>query len=56
MNKFATWTKVIITGCDGVVFQGYNKNVYEHKGANIYFRGSVIMRAHFKWMSLNLGL
>ena len=49
-NKFAEWTKIIILYCDGALFQGYNKNPVEFNGQKIYFRGSKIVRAHFKWV------
>ena len=49
-NKFAEWTKIVLLYCDGVLFQGYNKNPYNHKGRDLFFRGSRIMRAHLKWI------
>ena len=55
-NKFANWTKVVLLNCDGTFFQGYNKDPVEHEGQKLYFRGSVIMRAHFKWIDEKFGL
>ena len=49
-NKFAEWTKIVLLYCDGALFQGYNKNPYPHKGKDLFFRGSRIMRAHLKWI------
>ena len=46
---------MIILYCDGALFQGYNKNPVEHKGKKLYFRGSRIVRAHFKWIDDNYG-
>ena len=48
-NKFRDWTKVVIMGCDGGGFQGNNVNPVKHNGSTLYFRGSVNMRAIFKW-------
>lgn len=56
MSKFATWTKIIVPDCSGAAFQGYNKDPVEHEDAKIYFRGSAIMRSHFKWIDENYGL
>ena len=56
LNKFASWTKIIIPHCDGSLFQGNNKDVVKHKGTDLYFRGSVNMRANFKWIDLNYKL
>lgn len=55
-NKFATWTKIIIPGCDGTGFQGNNKGVVEHNGSKLYFRASVNMRASFEWIDIMFGL
>ena len=50
-NKFKDWTKIVLLYCDGTLFQGYNKNAYSHKGKDLFFRGSKIMRAHLKWIN-----
>ena len=47
-NKFASWTKVLIPSCDGAAYQGNNKDVYDHKGVDLYFRGSPNMRANIE--------
>ena len=55
-NKFAEWTKIILPYCDGALFQGYTKKPINHKGRDLYFRGSSIMRGHFKWIDQQYGL
>lgn len=35
--------------CDGSFHQGNNKNAVKYKDANLYFRGAVNTRSHFKW-------
>ena len=50
-NRFKEWTKVVVFNCDGTSFQGHNKKAVEYKESKIYFRGSVNMRAHFKWIN-----
>lgn len=55
-NKFVEWTKIVILYCDGTIYQGNNKNPIDVNGTTIYFRGSVIMRSHFKWIDTEYDL
>lgn len=48
-NAFANWTKIVMIYCDGSFHQGNNKNAVKYKDANLYFRGAVNTRSHFKW-------
>ena len=48
-NAFANWTKIVMIYCDGSFHQGNNKNVVKYKDAELYFRGAVNTRSHFKW-------
>jgi len=50
-NIFANWTKVIMIYCDGAFHQGYTKAPLKYKDAQLYFRGALITRAHFKYIN-----
>lgn len=49
-NRFASWTKVILTYCDGNVHQGSTKEPLVYKGRTMYFRGADITRSQFQWI------
>ena len=37
--------------CDGAFHQGNNKDPLKYKETQIYFRGGVITRSHFKYLN-----
>ena len=50
ISKFASWTKLIIYYCDGAMHQGFTIEPIKYKEKELYFRGSVNSRSHFKWL------
>lgn len=55
-SKFANWTKIVIMYCDGSFHQGNNKSPIQYKDTQLYFRGAVNTRSHFKWADNKYGL
>ena len=55
-NKFANWTKIVVMYCDGAFHQGNNKSPIKYKDTQLYFRGAVNTRSHFKWADNKYGL
>jgi O-palmitoleoyl-L-serine hydrolase len=49
-NIFASWTKAVLLYCDGAFHQGNAKDPIKYKDTQLYFRGGVNTRAHFKFM------
>jgi len=54
-NIFANWTKVIMIYCDGAFHQGYTKAPLKYKDAQLYFRGNLITKSHFKYIDTKYG-
>ena len=50
-NAFANWTKFFIPYCDGTLHQGYAKEPVKYKDAELYFRGSKIIRSHLTYIN-----
>jgi hypothetical protein len=55
-SAFANWTKVVMIYCDGAFHQGNNNNPIKYKDAELYFRGAVNTRSHFKWTDMKYNL
>lgn len=36
--------------CDGSLHQGHTEAPLKYKDSSLYFRGSLIVRSHFKWL------
>lgn len=49
-NLYYNWTKVFINYCDGSLHQGDNASPIPYKDTKLYFRGSRIVRSHFKYL------
>ena len=49
-SKFASWSKFIFAYCDGSFHQGNRISPVSYKDAKLYLRGSVITRAHLKYI------
>lgn len=49
-NLYSNWTKVFINYCDGSLHQGDNSSPVQYKDTHLYFRGSRIVRSHFKYL------
>jgi len=47
---YYNWTKVFINYCDGALHQGDNESPIQYKDTKLYFRGSRIVRSHFKYL------
>ena len=56
MNAFANWTKFFLPYCDGALHQGNVQNPIKYKDSSLYFRGSVITRAHIGWINSKYNL
>ena len=55
-NKFANYSKFVLGYCDGALHQGNSKDPVKYKDMEMYFRGSVITRAHFDWINSKYNL
>ena len=55
-NPFASFTKFVFGYCDGSLHQGNSKDPVRYKDMDMYFRGSVITRAHFGWIDSKYNL
>jgi hypothetical protein len=49
-NIFANWTKAVFIYCDGVFHQGNSSSSIKYKDGELFFRGSVITKAHLKFL------
>ena len=55
-SSFANWTKIFIPYCDGSFHQGNTKNPVKYKDRELFFRGSVNTRSHFKYINTKYNL
>ena len=49
-NIFANWTKAVFVYCDGAFHQGNSNSSIKYKDAELFFRGSLITKANFKFL------
>lgn len=49
ISLLSNWTKIIFPYCDGAFHQGKNNKAIKYKDGQLYFRGGVITRSHFKY-------
>lgn len=49
-NIFANWTKAVFLYCDGAFHQGNSKSSLKYKDSELFFRGSLITKSHFKFL------
>lgn len=56
MSAFANWTKFFFPYCDGVYHQGNVAHPIKYKDSSLYFRGSLITRAHLDWINQKYNL
>ena len=52
----ADWTKIMMIYCDGAYHQGYTKDPFKYKDRQLYFRGSLNTRSHFKYIDQRFDL
>ena len=55
-SKFASWSKFIFAYCDGSFHQGNRISPVPYKDTKLYLRGSVITRAHLKYIQQKYNL
>lgn len=55
-SKFASWSKFIFSYCDGSFHQGHRVSPVSYKDSKLYLRGSLITRAHLKYIQQKYNL